>query len=356
MARGSSGTHQPATPGQERGSARSRVAPLTLRACSLTAGARRAPGVMTAATFLGTGNFLAPGRYWNGFVLDRQVLVEPSPTALPHLRRCGLTAADLDVVVISHFHPDHTFGWPFLLLEVVRGCGRCDRPFCVVGPPGVEAFLADMMALGAVTDILARPRRLDMRFIEVDGSWQDAGPLRFRAIEVEHVPDLRCFGYLLERDGTVGSATPGTSDPARGSTSWPAPRDVLVLECNGPHPPPVTHMDIDRCAALRGPVPGGAVRAHPSGRGRGAAGIPDVIVPCGLREADPLRSGRQRYAVRGSASEVWPSDVAEIPGAQPVPGRRDSGRMRSATTLMTVSTRSRRPSMTRAGLERATRR
>ena len=39
-----------------------------------------------------------------------------------------------------------------------------------------------------------------------------------------------------------------------------------------------------------------------------------------------------------------------------MPGRNDSGRMRSATTLMTVSTRSRRPSMIRAGLERATRR
>ena len=36
---------------------------------------------MTELTFLGTGNFLAPpGRYWNSFVLDGSVLVEPSPT------------------------------------------------------------------------------------------------------------------------------------------------------------------------------------------------------------------------------------------------------------------------------------
>ena len=43
---------------------------------------------MASLTFLGTGNFLAPGRYWNSFVIDGTVLVEPSPTALPHLRRC----------------------------------------------------------------------------------------------------------------------------------------------------------------------------------------------------------------------------------------------------------------------------
>src|SRR3984957_17512826 len=147
---------------------------------------------MTTVTFLGTGNFLAPGRYWNSFVLDEGVLVEPSPTALPHLRRCGLAVADLDVVVISHFHPDHTFGWPFLLLEIVR-LRTADRPFFVVGPPGVGAFLADIMAWGSVTAITVRARELmDLRFVEVDGSWQEAGPLRFRAVEVEHVPHLRC--------------------------------------------------------------------------------------------------------------------------------------------------------------------
>ena len=66
----------------------------------------------TAATFLGTGNYLAPDRYWNSFVLDGNVLVEPSPACLPNLRKSGLSAAALDVVVISHFHADHTFGWP----------------------------------------------------------------------------------------------------------------------------------------------------------------------------------------------------------------------------------------------------
>ena len=48
--------------------------------------------------FLGTGNFLAPGRYWNSFVIDGSVLVEPSPTALPNLRRCRLSVDTIDVV------------------------------------------------------------------------------------------------------------------------------------------------------------------------------------------------------------------------------------------------------------------
>src|SRR5437667_8952518 len=104
---------------------------------------------MTSVTFLGTGNFQAPpGRYWNSFVMDGSILVEPSPTVLPHLRRCGIAVDSVEVVVISHFHPDHTFGWPFLLLEMV-GHPR-ERPLYIVGPPAVDRFLADMMRLGGV--------------------------------------------------------------------------------------------------------------------------------------------------------------------------------------------------------------
>ncbi len=176
---------------------------------------------MTTVTFLGTGNFLAPGRYWNSFVLDGNVLVEPSPTALPHLRRCGLSAAgprsrrDLPLSPRPHVR---------LAVPAARGgaAPARRRPFSVVGPPGVEAFLADMMALGAVTDIVAAAhRQLDVRFIEVDGSWQEAGPLRFRAIEVEHVPTPALLRVRHGDATAAGSATRATSTPAPGSTTWP---------------------------------------------------------------------------------------------------------------------------------------
>jgi hypothetical protein len=41
----------------------------------------------------------------------------------------------------------------------------------------------------------------------VDGTWQDAGQLRFRAVEVEHVDHLRSYGYLFDRVGTPPTKT-----------------------------------------------------------------------------------------------------------------------------------------------------
>jgi ribonuclease BN (tRNA processing enzyme) len=233
---------------------------------------------MTSVSFLGTGNYLAPGRYWNSFVVDRSILVEPAPTALPHLRRMGLGVADLDVVVVSHFHPDHTFGWPFLLLEIVR-TRPADRPLHVVGPPELEGFLADMMALGSVSDITATAHRgLDVRYVEVDGTWQDAGPLRFRAVEVEHVPHLRCFGYLFDMDGHVVGYS-GDTHPCPGLDELAGASDVLVLECNGPHPPPVIHMDVDSVGALRDRFPGVPFVLTHLGGGIEASKLANTVVP-----------------------------------------------------------------------------
>jgi ribonuclease BN (tRNA processing enzyme) len=229
------------------------------------------------AVFLGTGNYLVPpGRYWNSFVLDGTVLVEPAPTALPHLRRAGIPAADLDAVVISHFHADHTFGWPFLLLELLRHRG--DRPLHVVGPPGVEAFLADMTLLAGVPEILEAARaQMDLRYVEVDGTWQDAGALRFRGVEVVHVPHLRCFGYLFERGDRL-VAYSGDTHPCPGLDELAGAAAAIVLECNGAHPWP-SHMDVASVRDLAARFPDLRIVVSHVGDDVTAADLPGVTLP-----------------------------------------------------------------------------
>ena len=235
---------------------------------------------LTEVTFLGTGNYLARGRYWNSFVIDRSVLVEPSPTALPHLRRCGITASELDAVVISHFHADHTFGWPFLLLELVQ-CDR-DRPLTVVGPPQVEDYLADMLNVAGVPNIAdAAADSLDLRFVEVDGTWQQCGPVRLCAVEVDHVDHLRCFGYLFDRDGrTIGYS--GDTRPCEGLTRLAQASDVLIVECNDHHAPshlPRTHMDVASVAALQADHPDLTVVLTHIGDDVAAGDVPGALSP-----------------------------------------------------------------------------
>jgi ribonuclease BN (tRNA processing enzyme) len=241
---------------------------------------------VTELTFLGTGNFLAPpGRYWNSFVLDDNVLVEPSPIALPHLRRGGFAVEAIDVVVISHFHADHCFGWPFLLealtgAEAVHGSQAAGgRTVHVVGPPGVEAQLAHMLAVGAVRSVLDVARKhLDLRFVEVDEAWQHAGPLRFRAVEVEHVPYLRCFGFLFDR-GAQTVAYSGDVRPCAGLDELAENAEVLVLECNGAHEGPRTHMNEADVRELHNAHPGVHLVLTHLGEQVDTTSMPGVTIP-----------------------------------------------------------------------------
>jgi ribonuclease Z len=239
-----------------------------------------------SARFLGTGNFLTPGgRYWNSFVLDGRILVEPSPIALPHLRRAGISAAAIDVVAISHFHPDHTFGWPFLALELLRT--HADRPLHLVGPPGVRSFLAAMLELGGIPDVLAAfEARVDARYVEVDGSWQQAGDaLRFRAVRVDHDPHHGCFGFLFDLDGrTIGDS--GDSKPCAGIEDLASASDVLVLECNGPHAAgaEIAHHDQSDVEALRARHPDLPLVLTHLGADPDLTALPNTVVPNDLDE------------------------------------------------------------------------
>jgi ribonuclease Z len=214
---------------------------------------RVASGGMAALTFLGTGSFLAPDRYWNSFVLDGRILVEPSPSVLANLRKAGFSAGAIETVVISHFHPDHTFGWPFLALELVE-CPRTG-PLHVVGPPGVAGFLAEMMRLGSVESIQEKLHdRVDVQYVEADGTNQHAGDLALQAFEVTHVPRLKCFGYVLEVGGhNIGYS--GDTEPCEGLERIAARSEVLVLECAEVHRTP-THMDVEAVADLHARHPG----------------------------------------------------------------------------------------------------
>jgi ribonuclease Z len=143
----------------------------------------------------------------------------------------------------------------------------------------VEARLGEMMELAGVANVIeVAQRHRDLRYLEVDGSWQHAGRLRFRAVEVDHVSHLRCFGYLFD----LGSRTVGYSGdtrPCRGLDELAGSCETLVLECNGPHPPPVGHMDVPDVITIRERFPKVQLVLTHLGPGVIAHEIGNCIVP-----------------------------------------------------------------------------
>jgi ribonuclease BN (tRNA processing enzyme) len=226
-------------------------------------------------TFLGTGNALSGGRSYNSFLIGPRVVVEPSPTSRPILHRSGAGPAAIEAVFISLFHADHTFGWPFLLLEYLLNTRRTSDLW-VVGPRGVEARLTAMLDVGCYPRHSRERGGFDLHYVEVaESKEQEVGPVRFRAERVQHVPELECYGYLIEQDGRrIGYS--GDTTLCDGLRRIAAGADALVLECSQRHGGPPVHMNLDHVRALRAEFPALPFILTHMGSDVDADGIPDV--------------------------------------------------------------------------------
>lgn len=189
--------------------------------------------------FLGSGNAFAAGRYWSSFLLNGRYLFDCSPVALPHLKRSGIPIEDIEAVFITHFHADHFFGLPFLLLDYAEKTPRT-KPLTIVGPPGVEQRIRTVTDAG-FPNVNVKPKSYEERFVDLhDGLSMDVGDLTITARQVDHVSDLECFGYRAQIGGRTLAYSGDTTmcDPLIGLAR---DADAFVVECScwesecGPH-------------------------------------------------------------------------------------------------------------------------
>src|SRR6266571_5708120 len=145
--------------------------------------------------FLGSGNALAPGRCWSGFLLNRRYLFDTPPTALLSLKRLDADLAGIDTIFLSHFHSDHFFGLPFLFLEYAHRTQR-HSDLTLVGPPGLEERVNRLMEIGNPTT-LGHDAGYKIHYVEVvDGATGRANDAAFTAVKMEHgAGTLECFGF-----------------------------------------------------------------------------------------------------------------------------------------------------------------
>ena len=206
--------------------------------------------------FLGSGNAFASGRYWSCFLLNGRYLFDASPIALPHLKQSGADLAELEVVFISHFHADHFFGLPFLLLEYSEQTVR-SKPLTVIGPPSIEERLRTVTEVG-YPHLLQKERTYDLNFIEVSDCQEgDVAGLKWQARSVTHVDDFGCFGFRVETGGRT-VAYSGDSVMCEALVELADGVDVFVVECScwegacGPHLGP---DDLRELRRRLGPTP-----------------------------------------------------------------------------------------------------
>jgi ribonuclease BN (tRNA processing enzyme) len=238
-------------------------------------------------TFIGTGNAFAPTRYWSSFIVNGRYLFDAPPTLLPHLNRLDVDAREIDAIFISHFHGDHYFGLPFLLLEFAEKTPR-DRDLTIIGPPGIHRRVQSATDL-AFSNVFRKDRGYHLNFIEAkDGRHGTVAGASYECFKVDHVPNLEAFAYRV-RIGDQVLAYSGDTVMCPPLVPLADGADVFVCECScwgdqcGPHLTPKQVLELRAKISEKTQF----ILTH-----IGAGETPQAILDAGIMIADDLKTVR----------------------------------------------------------------
>lgn len=184
-------------------------------------------------TVLGCGDAFASGGQLNTCFHvqhnDVQLLLDCGATSLIGMRRQGIVPAEIDYIVLSHFHGDHFGGVPFLLLDSL--VSKRTKPLTIISPPGGEQRITQLMEClypGLSQQIGAAFATQYLSF--------GAAPVRtphfqVTAVPVVHSPESLPHAVRLDWDGkSIGFS---------GDTEWTDAllpiadqADLFICECN----------------------------------------------------------------------------------------------------------------------------
>ena len=184
---------------------------------------------MVEITFLGTGNAFCPsGRLHSLVLIDGNMLVDAPPTVIPQLRQHGISPAEITDLFITHWHGDHTFGLPFLLLERKWISDRQgENRLRIHAHAGGEARLTHLCEL-------AYPESLgDLSWVSHHTENGEAQGWEFERFEVCHNPATEPHGYRFEKEGFI-LVHCGDSGPCENIERLAPEADVMIIELGIP--------------------------------------------------------------------------------------------------------------------------
>lgn len=104
---------------------------------------------MKKLTILGSSDaFHSGGRSQTCFLLEagsRKLLIDCGAGALKQLKAKGFSSEDIDLMILSHFHGDHSGGLPFFFLDAARL--KREKPLYIFSPEGGKEFASEALKL-----------------------------------------------------------------------------------------------------------------------------------------------------------------------------------------------------------------
>jgi len=189
---------------------------------------------MARVDFLGTGNAFSPhGRMHALALIDGNVLIDAPPTVITQLKRSGHSSGDIRYLLLTHWHGDHIFGFPFLMLERKYVTNReSETELNIFLRPGGKEILAGLCETGF-------PGSLDSLDTMVGWNEEEEGNIgttdwRYTRFPVHHNPETDPHGYELTHTSGFRMLHCGDSGPCPEIDRRAPNASVIVVEMGVP--------------------------------------------------------------------------------------------------------------------------
>ncbi len=194
-------------------------------------------------TILGSGTIVPSLRRSTcSFLLEAagmKLLFDIGPGTMRRLLEAGVTIGEIDLLLLSHLHPDHSGELvSFLFAAKYPETYRRRRPFTLAGARGLRKFFDGLTAVYG--DWIILPEDL-FSLRELDNRKPDAlaaGRMAVRSRPVAHTESS--IGYRVEVPGGITVAYSGDTDLCDGLVKLARNADLFICECSVPDAMKVT--------------------------------------------------------------------------------------------------------------------
>ncbi|MBN1881145.1 MAG: MBL fold metallo-hydrolase [Deltaproteobacteria bacterium] len=183
---------------------------------------------------LGSGTIVpSPARSSPSYLVetrDATILLDMGTDPLRRITEVGVGVRDIDAVLMSHFHPDHSAGLvPYLFASKYAMGSIREHDLTVIGGVGLNAFYEN---LKTAYDGWIVPEQYALELIEaLPGEEYRIGDVTVGFSSVSHNPESLAF--RLEADG-ASLVYSGDTDWSEDLISLASEADALILECSFP--------------------------------------------------------------------------------------------------------------------------
>jgi ribonuclease BN (tRNA processing enzyme) len=209
-------------------------------------------------TVLGSGSAFSRCGCNAGYLVDGRVLVDCGAPVPALVRRAATSIEAITLVLLTHFHADHSFTLPTLLGARAFVEEPAPGTMVIAGPVGTREYVARLLSDGYGSHIR---QEVDANVAPVYAVLQDGSDVNLAGYRVQSHAVVHSTGpslaYRLTDAGGTSIGFSGDSEMCAGLRRSIAGADLYVCECTGwDGPEPGGHLWRDEVATLMAENPG----------------------------------------------------------------------------------------------------